>query len=135
MWSTLSFAIVAIAMSGAASGSSIMYDFRVDATSGVLSGDTASGSFTFDSGTANIRASDQNMAGVIATYLASNPSLQLGIDGTMNPLNPNLSAQRVSAVRAALAQAGVPDAMIQGGAVNDPQYPHDGRVEILISTR
>jgi PEP-CTERM motif len=40
-----------MAMSGAASGSSIRYDFRVDATSGVLSGDTASGNFTFDSGT------------------------------------------------------------------------------------
>jgi hypothetical protein len=39
-----------MAMSAAASGSSIMYDFRVDATSGVLSGDTASGNFTFDSG-------------------------------------------------------------------------------------
>jgi len=38
-----------MAMSGAASGSSIMYDFRVDATSGVLSGATASGNFTFDS--------------------------------------------------------------------------------------
>jgi hypothetical protein len=49
--STLSCAIVTMAMSGAASGSSIMYDFRVDATSGVLSGDTASGNFTFDIGT------------------------------------------------------------------------------------
>jgi hypothetical protein len=28
-----------------------MYDFRVDATSGLLSGDTASGTFAFDSGT------------------------------------------------------------------------------------
>jgi len=49
--STLSCATVTMAMSGAASGASIMYDFRVDATSGVLSGDTASGNFTFDSGT------------------------------------------------------------------------------------
>ena len=49
--STLSCAIATMVMSGAASGSSIMYDFRVDATSGVLSGDTASGNFTFDSGT------------------------------------------------------------------------------------
>jgi outer membrane protein OmpA-like peptidoglycan-associated protein len=90
--------------------------------------------FTFDSGTANIRASDRNTATVIATYLASNPSLQLGIDGTMNPLNPTLSGQRVNAVRAALQQAGVPDSTILG-AVNDPQFQHDGRVEILLSTR
>lgn len=48
--STLSSAIVTLAISGAASGSSIMYEFTVDATSGVLSGDTASGSSTFDSG-------------------------------------------------------------------------------------
>ena len=49
--STLSCAIVALAVSGAADGSPITYDFTVDATSGVLSGNAASGSFTFDSGT------------------------------------------------------------------------------------
>lgn len=48
--STLSRAIVTLAISGAASGSSIMYDFTIDATSGVLFRDSASGSFTFDSG-------------------------------------------------------------------------------------
>jgi hypothetical protein len=40
-----------LAMSAAATGSPITYDFTVNATSGPLSGDTASGSFTFDSST------------------------------------------------------------------------------------
>lgn len=49
--STVSCATVMLAICGAASGSSITYDFTVDATSGPLSGDTSSGSFTFDSST------------------------------------------------------------------------------------
>jgi PEP-CTERM motif len=47
--STLSCAAVMLAICGAASGSSITYDFTVDATSGPLFGDTSSGRFTFDS--------------------------------------------------------------------------------------
>ncbi len=91
--------------------------------------------FMFDSGTANIRASDGNKISEIAMYLANNPSLQLDIDGTMDPLNPNLSGPRVNAVHAALIQAGVPDSMMRHGTVNDPQLRQDGRVEILLSTR
>jgi outer membrane protein OmpA-like peptidoglycan-associated protein len=89
----------------------------------------------FDSGTANIRASDGNKIAEIATYLASNPSLQLDIDGTTDPLNPSLSGARVNTVHAALIQAGVQDSVMRHGSVNDPQLRQDGRVEILLSTR
>jgi outer membrane protein OmpA-like peptidoglycan-associated protein len=91
--------------------------------------------FTFDNGTANIQVADGNKASEIARYLASNPSLQLDIDGTMDPRDINLSGPRIDAVHAALMQAGVPNSSMRHGAANDPQFTHDGRVEILISTR
>jgi hypothetical protein len=96
---------------------------------------TAYRAFTFDDGRMDIRASDQDTVSEISMYLANNPSLQVGIDGTADSRNQNLSDGRVSAVRAALMQAGVQDYRIRRGAFNDPQFRHDGRVEILISTQ
>ena len=96
---------------------------------------TAYRDFSFDDGRMDIRASDRSTVSDIALYLANNPSLQVGIDGTADPRNQNLSDGRVSAVRAALMQAGVQDYRIRRGAFNDPQFRQDGRVEILISTQ
>ena len=90
---------------------------------------------TFDIGTGNIWASDLNIASEIATYLASGSSPRFRIDGTMDQLYSDLSVQRINAVRTALMRAGVPNAAIQGGVVNDLQFTHNGRVEILLSTR
>jgi outer membrane protein OmpA-like peptidoglycan-associated protein len=90
--------------------------------------------FTFNPGTADITAADRNTAAEIATYLASNPSLQLGIDGVMDPANQNLGAQRVNAVHSALTMAGVPDSSIRRSMLNDPHFTPDGRVEILLSS-
>jgi outer membrane protein OmpA-like peptidoglycan-associated protein len=83
----------------------------------------------------DVRASDQDMVSEISMYLANNPSLQVGIDGTSDLRNQNLSEGRVSAVRTALMRAGVQDSRIRRGAFNDPQFIHDGRVEVLISTQ
>jgi outer membrane protein OmpA-like peptidoglycan-associated protein len=68
-----------------------------------------------------------------------NPSLQIGIDGSMDPRgsdprDQNLSDRRVSAVRDALVQAGVPSYKILTGAFGDTQLTRDRRVEVLIST-
>jgi hypothetical protein len=90
--------------------------------------------FGFDNGTADIQASDRSTVSEIAMYLAKNPSLEVGIDGTANPRFQSLSAGRVSAVRTALMQAGVPDYKIRRGAFNDPLFVRDGRVEVLLST-
>ena len=75
----------------------------------------------------------------IATYMNQNPSLQVGIDGSMDPRgtdprNQDLSDRRVEAVRSALIQAGVPAHKIQTGAFGDTQLTRDRRVEVLIST-
>jgi hypothetical protein len=90
--------------------------------------------FSFNPGSADITITDRNTAAEIATYLASNPSLQLGIDGIMDPADQNLGAQRVIAVRSALAMAGVPDSSMRRNMLNDPHFTPDGRVEILLSS-
>jgi outer membrane protein OmpA-like peptidoglycan-associated protein len=68
-------------------------------------------------GRMHIRASDRSTVSDIALYLANNSSLQVGIDGTADPRNQNLSDGRVSAVRTALMRAGVQDYRIRRGAI------------------
>jgi hypothetical protein len=89
--------------------------------------------FRFGYDSARIRSSSQSTANEIAAYMAKNPSLQLGIDGT-DPGNVALGDQRADAVRGALIQAGVPSYKIQTGAFGDPQLRREGRVEVLLST-
>jgi outer membrane protein OmpA-like peptidoglycan-associated protein len=102
---------------------------------GAIASWTAYRDFTFDEGRVDIRASDRATASEIATYLSQNPSLQVALDGTTDSRRQNLSDGRVGAVRTALNQAGVPNYKIQQGAFIDPQFAHDGRVEVLISTQ
>jgi outer membrane protein OmpA-like peptidoglycan-associated protein len=90
--------------------------------------------FRFDSNQTDIQASQTNQVSEIALYLKTNPSLKLGIDGSMQPRNQELSDQRVSSVRNALIEAGVPTSRIQTGAFGDKKLPHDGRVNVLIRT-
>jgi outer membrane protein OmpA-like peptidoglycan-associated protein len=93
--------------------------------------------FTFDNGRANIRASETSQISDIAAYMAKNPSLRLGIDGstdTTNPHNRDLSDRRVSAVRDALIQAGTPTYKIETGPFGDPQLRRERQVEVLLIT-
>jgi outer membrane protein OmpA-like peptidoglycan-associated protein len=71
--------------------------------------------------------------------MKQNPSIRIGIDGSMapggtDPRNEDLSDRRVSAVRDALIQAGVQSSRIQSGAFGDTQLKRDRRVEVLLST-
>ena len=83
--------------------------------------------------------SDVTMVNEIAGYMAQNPSLQIGIDGStapngVAPTNQNLNDRRVDALHNALLTAGVPASKMQTGAFGNPQLRRDGRVEVLIST-
>jgi outer membrane protein OmpA-like peptidoglycan-associated protein len=75
----------------------------------------------------------------IARYMKKNPSLTLGLDGSMDPRgtdprNQDLCDHRVSAIRDALVQAGVPTSRIQNGAFGDTHLAHDRRVAALLCT-
>jgi outer membrane protein OmpA-like peptidoglycan-associated protein len=83
---------------------------------------------------AELSSSDRSMISEIATYMAKNPSLQIGLDGYRDPNNQYLSERRVAAVRDALVADGVPSYKIQTGAFGDPQLRADRRVEMLLST-
>lgn len=93
----------------------------------------------FEYDRAEIRSSDASKISEIAVYMNQNPSLQVGIDGSMDPRgtdprNQNLSDRRIGAVRDALIQAGVPAYKIQAGAFGDTELTRDRRVEVLVRT-
>jgi outer membrane protein OmpA-like peptidoglycan-associated protein len=96
--------------------------------------------FTFDVARAELQPSDASKVSEIATYMKKNPSLQVGIDGSISPRpgsdmsTQDLRDRRVDAVRSSLIQAGVPAERIKIGAFGDPQLRRDGRVDLLIST-
>jgi outer membrane protein OmpA-like peptidoglycan-associated protein len=95
--------------------------------------------FTFGYNDARIQDSDSAKSAEIAAYMKANPSLQLGLDGSMDPRGSDpkdqtLSDRRVEAVRAALIEAGVPAYKIKIGAFGDSQTRRDRRVEVLFAT-
>jgi len=95
--------------------------------------------FWFQSDEAEIHKADKSKVSEIAVYMKKNPSLQLGIDGSMDPRgtdprNQNLCDRRVKAIRDALVEAGVPTDKISIGAYGDEELRRDRRVEVLIAT-
>ena len=95
--------------------------------------------FMFGYDSADIQSSDATKISDIATYMKQNPSLQVGIDGSMDPRGTDprdqkLSNRRVDAVRNALIHAGVPASRIKTGTFGDPALAKDRRVEVLIIT-
>jgi outer membrane protein OmpA-like peptidoglycan-associated protein len=95
--------------------------------------------FWFQQNSAVIQDSDQPKLVEIAVYMKANPSLKIGIDGSMDPggtesSNRNLSDQRVKAIRDGLVEAGVPSHRISAGAFGDVEMRRDRRVEVLFTS-
>jgi outer membrane protein OmpA-like peptidoglycan-associated protein len=89
----------------------------------------------FEFNRADIQASETSKVSEIAAYMNQNPSLRIGIDGSMDPRgtdprNQDLSDPRISAVRDALIGAGVPSSKIQSDAYGDAKLARDRRVEV-----
>jgi outer membrane protein OmpA-like peptidoglycan-associated protein len=106
---------------------------------GVVDRWTSYREFVFDYDGASLSTADQSKVTEIAGYLSQNPSMQIGIDGSMDPRgndprDQGLSDRRVGAVREALIQAGVPASRIQTGAFGDSRLARDRRVEVLVKT-
>jgi outer membrane protein OmpA-like peptidoglycan-associated protein len=95
--------------------------------------------FWFDYGSAEMDDSDAKMVAEIATYVKKNPSLDIGIDGSMDPRgtdprDQDLANRRVKAIHDALVKAGVPANKIKAGAFGDLKLRRDRRVEVLYAT-
>ena len=93
----------------------------------------------FEFNRADIQSSETSKVSEIVAYMQQNPSLQVAIDGSMDPRgtdprNQGLSDRRVYAIRDALVQSGVPAYKIQTGAFGDPELARDRRVEVLVKT-
>lgn len=95
--------------------------------------------FRFDYNRSDLQASEARKVSDIARYMKQNPSLKVGLDGSMDPRgldprNQDLSDRRVSAIRDALIKAGVPASSIQMGAFGDARLTRDRRVAVLLCT-
>ena len=106
---------------------------------GIVGSWTSYRDYTFAYNDSRVQDSDAAKSAAIAAYLKDNPSLQLGLDGSMDPRgndpkNQDLSERRVEAVRASLLEAGVPAYKIKVGAFGDAQVRRDRRVEVLFAT-
>ena len=103
--------------------------------------------FMFDYDRSDIRYSESRKPAEVAAYMSQNPSVRLGIDGYTDSrgtsqYNVPLSQRRVTTVRDALIQAGVPADRIETGTFGTDRpmcnpsteqcSQRDGRVEVLV---
>jgi len=106
---------------------------------GVVARWTTYRDFDFDRTDARLRPSEMDQVVEIAAYLVENPSLEVGIDGSLNDGSSrnsrDLSTRRAESVRDALMQAGVPAYKIQMGKFADPDHRREGQIELLIKSR
>jgi outer membrane protein OmpA-like peptidoglycan-associated protein len=95
--------------------------------------------FWFDSESADLRSSDTEQVSEIADYMEQNPSLKVGIDGSIprgsDSRKLDLAGLRIIAVRNALIKAGVPASRIEMGVFGDVRLVRERRVEVLLRTR
>ena len=95
--------------------------------------------FGFDHSEASLPASEMEPISVIAAYLVQNPSLEIGIDGSMSAgfsrTARDLSDRRAVSVRDALRQAGVPAYKIRVGAFSNPDRRQEDTIQVLMKTR
>lgn len=108
--------------------------------SGIVERWTTYREFNFNGTGANVMASEMDRVSEIAAYLVWNPSLEIGIDGSMdarqfNQRDRDLSNLRADSVRNALMQAGVPAYKIQMGSFADPDRRQEDQIQVLIKTR
>jgi len=101
---------------------------------GVVSEWTTYKEFKFTSDAILQSQADLQRIADITEYMKKNPSLQLGLDGHMNPANQDLSTKRINAVRDNLIKAGMPADKIKTGAFGDEKLRREGRVEVLLRT-
>ena len=103
--------------------------------------------FMFDYDRSDIRYSESRKPAEVAAYMSQNPSVRLGIDGYTDSrgtsqYNLPLSQRRVTTIRDALIQAGVPADRIETGTFGTDRLvcnpateqcsQREGRVEVLV---
>ncbi len=95
--------------------------------------------FWFDANSADLKIDSLSMIQAIANYLKSNPTLEIGIDETLNPngsetSNKVLTNRRVELISHALKNAGVSSERILVGTYGDSTRLRERRVEVLLRT-
>lgn len=103
---------------------------------------TAYRTFRFDAAAVDISPFDLPKISEIVAYLATNPSLDVGIDGTLaaagtSAADRSLGSRRATAIRRALmdAGAGVSSYKIFVGAFAAPDRRNAGQIQVLVGPR
>jgi outer membrane protein OmpA-like peptidoglycan-associated protein len=114
-------------------------DSGITGTAGVVASWTPYREFWFEYNGSDLRRDQQSKVTDIVAYLKANPSLEIGIDGSMNPRgsdpqNQSLANRRVDSIRLALENAGISSQRIRVGAFGNPSLLRDRRVEVLLRT-
>ncbi len=95
--------------------------------------------FGFDGNEARLPVSEMEIISEIAAYLAQNPFLEIGIDGSMqggaSQTARDLSDRRAASVRDALLQAGVAAYRIRMGAFSNPDRRREDAIQVLMKSR
>jgi outer membrane protein OmpA-like peptidoglycan-associated protein len=95
--------------------------------------------FGFDGSEAGLPVSEMEIVSEIAAYLVENPSLEIGIDGSMkggsSQTARDLSDRRAISIRDALLKAGVPASRIRVGAFSNPDRRQEDAIQLLMKTR
>lgn len=98
--------------------------------------------FNFDSSSSEVSISDTPKLREIVAYVASNSTLDIGIDGTLgrdgiSQAERDLSTRRAASVRRALMDtgAGIASYKIQMGPFGDPEHRRPGQIQVLIGPR
>lgn len=148
MRTIISFAIVVLLAAGCSAPPSINVPKDQPPRIGGFTGDPAPTGIVdpwrsltelwFDFNGVDLPSSELNKLAAIKAYIDENPSLQVGIDGSLDPLGTEMRGQnlgdlRVGVVRDALIEAGVPAYKIRTGAFGAEGLTEDQRVGILVS--
>ena len=114
-------------------------EIGVQGRAGVVDCWTSFREIWFANDSAVIQDAERTKLVEVAAYMNANPSLKLGIDGSMDPRgsessNRNLSDRRVKAIREGLIEAGLSSQRISAGAFGEAELRRDRRVEVLFAT-
>jgi outer membrane protein OmpA-like peptidoglycan-associated protein len=90
--------------------------------------------FTFDGVRSDLQPADSGAVSEIAAYMARNPLLHVGIDGT-DMRDPDLGRRRAAAVRAALVKAGVASSRVETGDFANSRLKRGGKIEVLLASK
>ncbi|MCC5785285.1 MAG: hypothetical protein JJU33_01135 [Phycisphaerales bacterium] len=107
---------------------------RSERGQGTLDDWTTYHTFSFDGDQTSIHAADRERLDEIVAFMENNPNWRLGISGSQESSDRNLTTRRSNIVRDALIDGGVDRSRVSIGEYGDSRTQRSGRIEVLVMT-